>query len=482
MLFTSGYFFLLVIVTCVLYYAVARRGWQLGLLLVSSFVFYAWNFPWLLLLLLTSIGINVAAANGVARSTETGRRRAIATAGVVVNLAVLAFFKYSPLFGRSFLPEGSAAGDFLLSVPLPIGISFFTFQGISLLVDLYRGDVFGARPRVVPELAERVRRADEERGRGEDELPATGLALYIAFFPQLVAGPIVKAKDFLPQIGVKYFRDIDWPAVFQALVTGYFLKMVIANNLKDFTAWMEYPAYLNIPKLDLLVLLFGYSVQIFADFAGYSLIAIGLARLFGYVLMDNFRFPYIAKSFSEFWRRWHISLSTFLKEYLYIPLGGNRGGSFFTYRNLMITMALGGLWHGAAWSYAIWGVYHGGLLAAERWAKDRGWVWTRHAWPRRLWVFALVTLGWLLFRLPDFTQVLGYLNGIRTNAWYNGLDRALQVLLYSAPVILYHLSHLYLDKQSAAFLRYGRPVGLGVMLFLILTNAGSAGDFIYFQF
>lgn len=468
MLFTSGSFVVLVLLTVLVYYVRPRRGWQLGVLLVSSFVFYAWNFPWLLLLLLASIALNVAVARALAGNTGVTQQRRAAVLGVVLNLAILAFFKYSPLVGR-MLPEGWGLAEFLVAVPLPIGISFFTFQGISLVVDLYRKDVL---PR------SQVRSEDEHRG----ELPAAGLALYIAFFPQLVAGPIVKARDFLPQLGTKRFADVAWPAVYQALVTGYFLKMVVADNLKDYTYWMKYPGYETLPKLDLSVLLLGYSAQIFADFAGYSLIAIGLARLFGYRLMDNFRFPYIARSFSEFWRRWHISLSTFLKEYLYIPLGGNRGGTLLTYRNLMITMALGGLWHGAAWSYAVWGIYHGLLLAVERWWRDRGLPWTSRDWPRRLWVFGLVTLGWLLFRLPDFGEVIGYLNGVLSNRWYGGMDRMVQVLLYVAPVAGYHLLYLYADKNRPAFRRVWRPVGLGVLLFLILTNAGSPGDFIYFQF
>lgn len=476
MLFTSGYFFLLVFLTGLLYYAANRKGWQIGILLVASFVFYAWNFPLLLLLLLASISINVVTARRVL-SVPAERRRRVAAAGVVINLLTLAFFKYSPLIGQSFFPEQSGLGAWLISVPLPIGISFFTFQGISLVVDLYRGDVGKVEAQGG---GARVQREDREQGRGD--LSATGLALYIAFFPQLVAGPIVKAKDFLPQLRAKQLREVHWPSVFQPLVTGYFLKTVVADNLKDFTAYMVFPGYESIPGLDLLVLLLGYSMQIFADFAGYSLIAIGVAAFFGYRLTDNFRFPYIAQSFSEFWRRWHISLSTFLREYLYIPLGGNRGGSFFTYRNLMITMALGGLWHGAAWSYAIWGVYHGLLLALERLARDHGFVWTRRPWLRRVWVFSLVTLGWLLFRLPEFGQVLGFIEGVVTNEWYGGLERIPLVLVYCLPVVLYHLAYLYLAKDHPFFVRWGRPVGLGLMLFLILTNAGTAGDFIYFQF
>lgn len=172
--------------------------------------------------------------------------------------------------------------------------------------------------------------------------------LFISFFPHLIAGPILKANDFYPQISHKKFNQINWERSFKTLVLGYFFKMVVADNLMDFTSSIIYPEYQS--SLTLLAMLFGYSFQIFADFAGYSLIAIGLAKLFGYNLMENFNFPYISSSFKEFWKRWHISLSTFLMEYLYFPLGGNRKGKVRTYINIMTTMILGGLWHGAAWS------------------------------------------------------------------------------------------------------------------------------------
>ncbi|MEQ8682884.1 MAG: MBOAT family O-acyltransferase, partial [Cyclobacteriaceae bacterium] len=221
--------------------------------------------------------------------------------------------------------------DFLIAIPLPIGISFFTFQGISLLVDAYRN---------------RAGTSDQIR-----VLPFWKLlfhtSLYISLFPQLVAGPIVKAHDFYPQIRTKYLSGIQWNYVFQHVVTGYFLKMVVADNLKDFTGELVWPSFERFSSVELLVYLFGYSMQIFADFAGYSLIAIGISGLFGYIIPQNFNFPYVASGFSDFWKRWHISLSTFLKEYLYIPLGGNRKGRVRTYLNLMIVMALGGLWHGA---------------------------------------------------------------------------------------------------------------------------------------
>jgi len=465
MLFTSVIFLVLVVVTFVIYYLLPGKGLQVGLLIVASFVFYAWSFPQLLLLLVASILINWSVTYGILQVSVSISKKALATLGVVLNLSILAFFKYSPLIGSTFFPEASTIGDFLLVVPLPIGISFFTFQGISLVVDTYRG-----RELKLP---------------GAEARPAGllgSVAFYIAFFPQLIAGPIVKAHNFLPQVGYKLFRDVAWESVFRNLVLGYFLKMVVADNLKDFSLWMGYPFFQTLPASDLLGLLLGYSVQIFADFAGYSLIAIGLARAFGYVLPDNFSFPYISASFSEFWRRWHISLSTFLKEYLYIPLGGNQKGKARTYVNLMATMILGGLWHGAAWSYAVWGTYHGLALALERLARDYGFRPLRNVWLRRIWVFGVVTFGWLLFRLPEFGHALLYIEKIFTNRPLGNYERTGLVLAYSSPIVAYHLAYLWLDRESDFYQNTLRPIVYGLMLFLILTNAGSAAGFIYFQF
>ncbi|HEY4800384.1 MAG TPA: MBOAT family O-acyltransferase, partial [Bacteroidia bacterium] len=274
-------------------------------------------------------------------------KKAIAIIGVASELAVLVFFKYSPLFAKTFFNETSSIGQFLIMIPLPIGISFFTFEGISLVVDVFTEKYFDRKKYVSVSLMEH----------------AKNIYCFISFFPHLIAGPIVKAHDFLPQIKSKLFKDIDWHSSFKTLCTGYFMKMVVADNLKNFTFWIAFPYFKGYSTISLLVMLVGYSFQIFADFAGYSLIAIGLAKLFGYNLMQNFNFPYISTSFSEFWKRWHISLSSYLKEYLYIPLGGNKKGTGRTYLNLIVTMFLGGLWHGAAWSYAIWGLWHGCALA-----------------------------------------------------------------------------------------------------------------------
>jgi alginate O-acetyltransferase complex protein AlgI len=474
MLFNSIPFVILVGVTFACYYLPGIRRYQVLLLTLASFIFYAYEQPILLLLLLASIAINVVTSYLIAVD-EPSRQRLWAVLGVVLNLSLLLFFKYGPLFAKSFF--GGAATDvgrFLITIPLPIGISFFTFQGISLVVEVFRDrqspkrEQSDPRSRIVPHsFFEHLRNT----------------ALFKSFFPYLVAGPIVKAHEFYPQIEAKKFKQINWHGAFRALVIGYFLKMVVADNLKDATFWIEYPYFERDSSLTLITMLFGYSMQIFADFAGYSLIAIGLAYLFGYNLPINFNFPYIARSFSEFWRRWHISLSTWLREYLYIPLGGNRHGGVRTYLNLFIVMFLGGLWHGAAWSYAVWGSFHGIALAVERLFKNRIRLpqhWTVTAF-RVLIVFSFVTVAWLLFKLPKFDQALKYLGAIATSHMATRYLIVASVLTYSLPVILYYTWHLLKEHCSFQLQRYEFLI-LGFLLAAIAVNSGAPQKFIYFQF
>ncbi len=471
MLFNSWPFAVLVLATLALYYAPLLRRFQVPVLIAASFVFYAANDAWLLLLLLCSIAVNIVSSHLVLHGPAE-RRVLHAALGVAVNLGILAAFKYGPLIGRSFLPESSTIAQFLIGLPLPIGISFFTFQGITLLVDCLR---------------EKTRRADFHIADLSLRQRLWQTTLYIGFFPQLVAGPIVKAHDFLPQIREKRPSDIDWATVFRSLVVGYFLKIVVADNLKDQTFWIAWPYFERSSTHDLLVMLFAYSMQIFADFAGYSLIAIGIAALFGYRLPQNFDFPYLSRSLSEFWRRWHISLSSFLREYLYFPLGGNRRGRLRTYANLMIVMLLGGLWHGAAWSYMVWGGCHGLALVGERalrphlrlpahWLVDG---------LRVLVVLTFVTFAWLLFKLPDFDQVVAFIACLVENT--DLPDRpglALTAMLYGLPVVLYHLGHLYRQRHRSAlpFPTVSHPLAYAAMLFLIVSNPGQPGAFVYFQF
>ncbi|GAB3688148.1 MBOAT family protein [Spirosoma flavus] len=470
MLFTSFEFVVLVIITLILYYLPLLRRWQVPILILASLVFYAANQADLLWLLLLSVSINIVSSYFVIYG-RSDRRHFHAVWGVVANLSILCFFKYGPLLSRTFLPADSSLAETLIALPLPIGISFFTFQGISLVVDTYRNrDVPQFRSMIAKNLAKH----------------AQTVFFFKAFFPQLVAGPIVKAYFFLPQIKPKFWQDIHWDKCFRALVVGYFLKMVIADNLKDHTTLITYPYFEAYSSLTLVGLLFGYSMQIFADFAGYSLIALGLAGLFGYDFPINFNFPYVAVSFSDFWRRWHISLSSFLREYLYIPLGGNRHGAFRTYLNLMLTMVLGGLWHGAAWSYAIWGFAHGLALAVERFIDN-----LFPTKPTRLSefirgiiVFAYVTILWLLFKLPDFNHVIAYCRALVNNIDKPNDGRVLSLIaVYALAVILYHVNYLLRERRSEAqkhpaweFAAYA------IMIFLVITNSGSGGAFIYFQF
>ncbi|MBP3774832.1 MAG: MBOAT family protein [Bacteroidaceae bacterium] len=473
MLFNSWVFVGLVIATAIVYYLPFLKRRQLYVLLIASFLFYAYDNLSLLLLLIASGMVNAMASYG---AMYDRRSRLFATSGVVVNLCLLALFKYGGLLSATFLDMSSGVGKVLCTLPLPLGISFYTFSGISLVVDAYRGKFDAASQSIRPSFWAHSKKT----------------LLYICFFPKLLAGPIAKSKEFFSDIADKQFRDICWPFVFKSLVVGYFLKMVVADNLKDFTFWMAYPYFELRGTGSLLLMVFGYSFQMFADFAGYSLIAIGIAAIFGYRLPTNFHFPYIASSFREFWKRWHITLSQFLMEYLYISLGGNRKGKARTYVNLLLTMMLGGLWHGAAWSYLVWGTYHGLCLVVERAICGRRencialgrWRSVSH-WVSIAFVFVLVSFGWLLFMLPNFSEAALYMQCIFTN--YGSVifidPKLLPIIIYATPVVVYHLLYYYRNRVwvQKYVLRFNY-IFYGIMLFLILTNSGSANSFVYFQF
>jgi alginate O-acetyltransferase complex protein AlgI len=419
--------------------------------------------------------------------------RAIAwiATGVAFNLSLLIFFKYGTLLTDltiNFLRiESNDIVSFLLHLPLPLGISFYTFEGISLIVDIFRNQ---SNQKQVSFIDRKF----------TNHLLNT--SFFISFFPHLIAGPILKANNFYPQIQPKYFSQISWNLVFRSLVVGYFLKMVIADNLKDYTFWIAHPYYQLLSTSTGILLLFGYSIQIFADFAGYSLIAIGTAAVFGYNLPQNFNFPYISRSLSEFWKRWHISLSTWLKDYLYIPLGGNRRGELRTYVNLMIVMILGGLWHGASLSYAVWGGFHGVGLVIERFFTNQinnKFNKTIKVWQqfildmiRIIIVFCFVSLGWLLFKLPNFGQVLEFLKIMIHNVEVPP-NRTLTdpVIILSIPVVVYHIIHLpalQMWKDKFFYKAYSKvgnlfeDIILGGMIFMIVLSSGSSNEFIYFQF
>ncbi len=502
MLFNSFTFIVFVSITFFIYYLPYSRNFQVPILVIASFVFYGWESPKLLILLLVSIILNAITSFNVAQSLSRGKKLAWAFFGVTTNLLILGLFKYAALltnlwiniFDISYQPEDRLI-SLLLHLPLPVGISFYTFQGISLVVDvLHQQDIS-------PELS-RSNDISDSQQKINWMAYIFKTAFFISFFTQLVAGPIVKAKNFYPQIMTKYFRDIPWNIVFRSVLLGYFLKMVIADNLKDYTYFINY--YKGLGGSTGIILLFGYSMQIFADFAGYSLIAIGTAAAFGYTLSPNFNFPYISRSLSEFWRRWHISLSTWLKEYLYIPLGGNRKGKLRTYLNLIIVMTLGGLWHGASWNYAVWGIFHGCGLAVERLigetqkssfdsASSKG-KYLQVIWNVFQWfvVFGFVSLGWLFFNLSFSQSVEFIVTMIRNISVQPDLRLVIPVIIFSLPVVVYHAVYQISSCQpelrqgfSRLFNRifkWGQDFAWAIMLALIFLNSGSSNAFIYFQF
>ncbi len=393
-------------------YIVLQHRWQNRLLLIASFVFYGW-WDWRFLLLFSlSLFVDYNCCNQIARSSTPGRKRAWLALSMCTDLGILGFFKYYNFFAENaerLLGAAGISADWTITgLVLPVGISFYTFQTMSAVIDVYRGELKPAKS-----LAD--------------------YALFVSFFPQLVAGPIERATVLLSQVeqprSPKYQQLRDG---FRLILLGYVMKLVIAENMAPFVRNM-FNAPQNHHGINVLFGLYAAAFQIYGDFAGYSSIARGLAKLMGFELMPNFRQPYLATNPSDFWRRWHISLSTWLRDYLYIPLGGNRGGEFATYRNLMITMALGGLWHGAALNFVAWGIFHGGILVTHRLFQaqlTRLWDWlplptTIAKWLAVMLFFHVTCIGWLLF----FAQRLRHVGDLFINLFRPVEPADMQLLL-----------------------------------------------------
>jgi D-alanyl-lipoteichoic acid acyltransferase DltB (MBOAT superfamily) len=360
-------------------------------MLAASYVFYGW-WDWRFVFLLAGSTIaNHVLAVRIHRAQANHARKALLATGITLNLAVLAYFKYVGFFLSSaenlLNAIGLAPGIDAISVVLPVGISFYTFMAISYLVDTYRRELEPA-----------------SFGR---------FAVYLSLFPHLVAGPIVRASELLPQL--ERPRDpqaVNTSRAFFLILSGLFFKVVIASHLATAIVDDVFAAPNAHSSLEVLVGVYAYAVQIFADFYGYTSIAIGVALLLGFEFPQNFAAPYTAVSLQDFWRRWHMTLSRWLRDYLYIPLGGNRYGRLLTYRNLMLTMLLGGLWHGAAWTFVVWGGIHGLGLAVERFRGDRRAARGKpeppdtaaRRWAGRLLTFHVVCFAWVFFRADSFDR------------------------------------------------------------------------------
>jgi len=429
-------------------------------LLLSSYIFYAaWDYRFLGLILFSSLVDYICGLR--MNRLEDGRKKYLILS-ICVNLGLLGFFKYFNFFIGEFshLLEliGLNPGYSILNIVLPVGISFYTFQSMSYTIDVYRKKI-GVEPNILNFL------------------------LYVSFFPQLVAGPIERAANLLPQI--KNHRKFDLNNIFDGcwlIFFGYFLKIFMADNL----AFVVEESFNSEVSNTLVVLggVYAFAMQIFGDFAGYTFIAIGVAKLMGFDLMTNFLYPYFVTNPSEFWRNWHISLSTWLKDYLYIPLGGNRLGKLFTLRNLMITMLLGGLWHGAAWNFVLWGFYHGLLLVIYRQYKSHF-----DKIPKVLSIiimFHFVCFGWLIFRVENMDQLyvmVASLGNLDLSAVHTvGLRK---VAFFATLPMLINFFQFKTDSENYINTFY-RPIRilLYVLMYFLLFGFGEFGvkEFIYFQF
>lgn len=471
MLFSSLIFLYVFLPITLVLTLIARKSWHNILLLLASLFFYAWGGVSYTLILLISILVNYVCGICIDHYKHTNVSRYFLIGGITVNLLLLLSFKYANFLVDNlnpFLAFLELEEIALKSIALPIGISFFTFQAISYLVDVYQGKSFVQK-----------------------KLP--DLALYIALFPQLIAGPIVRYHDIARQI---VDRKISWSSYAEGIerfIIGLAKKVLLANN---FAFLADEIFALDPGNLDLLSAWVGiicYSMQIYFDFSGYSDMAIGLGKLFGFQIPENFNFPYVAKSIKEFWRRWHISLSQWFRDYLYIPLGGNRISPMRTYINLIIVFFLTGFWHGASWNFIFWGLFHGFFLILERGAfgkwLDRTWAGIQH-----FYLLLVVMIGWVFFRANDFTHGWAYLKAmfsIRNSTsgsfdlvfyWNYELSLAFIIgILASTPIF-----NLLQNNQWKLSTTYQLASTIGLLfLFLWCTMnlaTSSYNPFIYFRF
>lgn len=424
------------------------------IIIVSYFFYACWDARFLVLILITTC-CSYYSGLLINSATKECYKKLYLICNVVVNLLILGICKYYDFFVQSFAELFDINTKLtLLNIVLPVGISFYTFQALSYSIDVYRKRLCATK-----------------------EFAAFGA--YISFFPQLVAGPIERAENLLPQFLDK--RDFDYQqAVYgmRLMLWGFFKKIVIADNCGIYvdSVWNDYTSQSSATLLLAAVL---FSMQIYADFSGYSDIAIGTARLFGIRLSDNFNSPYFAQNIADFWRRWHISLTSWFRDYVYIPLGGNRKGKWQTIINTLIVFSLCGLWHGANWTFVVWGLYNALLFVPMIWLrshKKANASTERREWYKVIATFVLVALGWIVFRAPSMTECWGYLQALGrcdfSSIWIENIFQMI-CLVMAIVVLLVFEWKKYLPNRWWVYY---------VLLFFIWWFAGQDVDFIYFQF
>jgi len=441
------------------------------ILLLASYIFYAaWEVEFLTLIIGCSLWWSWWLGLLMYQSNSVAKKKALLALSLTLDLAMLGYFKYANFFIDSFTQLLGIENAGALNIILPVGISFFTFQAMSYNIDLYRGNIQLCRDLIK-------------------------FLLFVAFFPQLVAGPVVRASEFLPQLDQHvrlHAKNITIGA--QIFIIGLLQKSLVGDNLSKYVD----PVFSNPAMYDTATLwtaLAAYSVQIFCDFSGYTLMAIGVARMFGFELPTNFRMPYLSLSITEFWRRWHMTLSRWLRDYLYISLGGSRKGEMRTNVNLMLTMLLGGLWHGSSWNFVLWGGLHGlGLVIHRYWRNVSPANYLNGAplagYNVLCWAVTLVyiCLLWVPFRCTDFSLTGQYFSGLFTPTdGIHWLHTSSVVLLVG--VAIWHLIYQFNGRMlntlpSEQLFQSYRPLMLvGLMLLsLALFAPNETSPFIYFQF
>jgi len=471
MLFNSFTFILFFLITYTLY-LLLRKNLKLQniLLLISSYIFYGyWDWRFLFLIAL-STGIDYSIGKKLGKTTLANKRKQLLAISVIANLSILGFFKYFNFFAESTTELlnifGVKPDSITLNIILPVGISFYTFQTMSYTIDVYRNKL-------------------------KPTLNFLNFAVFVSFFPQLVAGPIERAVNLLPQVANKRIitKQMINAGIF-LILWGFFKKVVIADNCAVISnnIFNNFESFKNI---DLLIGVLAFTFQIYGDFSGYSDIARGISKLLGFDLMVNFRLPYFAISPSDFWNRWHISLSSWLRDYLYFPLGGNRNGNYKTYRNLLLTMLLGGLWHGAAWNFVIWGAFHGIILILyrlfEKYQSNTSLQINNNiaAIPMMMLMFILTIFGWLIFRANSVDQIWYFITNFSFqststsgNLWFN-------LIFFITPLIIVQVFQHY-KKDLLIVLKLPSVLLALFYAFLIIWisifGARESTEFIYFQF
>lgn len=460
------------------YYLLARnlRLQNLWLLAASLFFYSCWDWRFTFLLLVT-VFVDFYVARYLDHLYDIGAppslRKKVVAISMGANLAILAFFKYCNFFIDSVRSGFQALGYDVplgtLNILLPIGVSFYTFQSMSYTIDVYRRELPSCRN-------------------------VLDFTLFVSFYPHLVAGPIMRAVDLLPQI-LRPRRTTREQVIdgIHLMIWGFWKKVFVADNLAPVANRIF--AMPNPSGFETMMGVYAFAFQIYCDFSGYTDIARGIAKLMGFELVLNFNLPYLSTSPKEFWTRWHISLSTWLRNYLYIPLGGNRGGERMMYRNLMLTMILGGLWHGAAWNFVLWGFYQGALLVLHRMSEpvlDRVFAASTPAGRRVSFVvrvfcmFQLTCYGWLLFRATSFGQIAGMSQSLLAGPW--SYDPALlrEVAWFAAPLLVIQCIQYWSGKLNFMSFRWMAPeirtIAYAALAYFIIFKAAKPQSFIYFQF